>query len=99
MVSGLSLTFRVWELLVLTVALQTGMLPLMARDFHRIPLSAPIVNLAAVPLTGLVGPLGFLTMLCGCVSPLGGTRLSRPLSQLPPFLLSLCRWSAHFCTL
>jgi competence protein ComEC len=50
-VGGLSLTFRVWELLVITLALQTGMLPLMARDFHRIPLSGPLVNLAAVPLT------------------------------------------------
>jgi len=39
LVGGLSLTFRVWELLVLTIALQAGMLPLMARDFHRIPLS------------------------------------------------------------
>jgi len=35
----------------------------MARDFHRIPLSAPIVNLAAVPLTGVVVPLGFLTLV------------------------------------
>src|SRR6266481_9024993 len=60
--SGLSLTFRVWQLLVLTMALQAGMLPLMARDFHRIPLSAPLVNLAAVPLTGVVVPLGFLTL-------------------------------------
>src|SRR5712691_3140436 len=37
--SGLSLTFRVWQLLVLTIVLQIGMLPLMARDFHRIPLT------------------------------------------------------------
>jgi hypothetical protein len=79
---GLSLTFRVWELLVLTVALQTGMLPLMARDFHRIPLSAPIVNLAAVPLTGVVVPLGFLTLVCGLISPMAGKLLSAPLAWL-----------------
>src|SRR5713226_2748484 len=41
-VSGLSLTLRAWELLVVTVALQIGMLPLMARDFHRVTLSGPI---------------------------------------------------------
>jgi competence protein ComEC len=34
-VGGLSLTFRVRELLVVTMALKAGMLPLMARDFHR----------------------------------------------------------------
>jgi competence protein ComEC len=33
---GIGLTLRAWELMVLTVALQIGMLPLMARDFHRI---------------------------------------------------------------
>src|SRR5258708_7448499 len=93
---GLSLTFRLWELLVLTVALQTGMLPLMARDFHRIPLSAPIVNLAAVPLTGIVVPLGFLTLICGLISPMAGKLLSAPLAGLTALLLHVVRWFAHF---
>ena len=93
---GLSLTFRVWELLVLTVALQTGMLPLMARDFHRIPLSAPIVNLAAVPLTGVVVPLGFLTLVCGLISPMAGKLLSAPLAWLTALLLHVVQRFAHF---
>src|SRR5258708_36200133 len=93
---GLSLTFRVWELLVLTVALQTGMLPLMARDFHRIPLSAPIVNLAAVPLTGVVVPLGFLTLVCGLISPMAGKLLSAPLAWLTAYLLHVVQRFAHF---
>ena len=95
-VGGLSLTFRVWELLVLTVALQAGMLPLMARDFHRIPLSAPIVNLAAVPLTGIVVPLGFLTLACGLIFPAAGKLLAAPLSWLTTLLLHVVEWSAHF---
>jgi hypothetical protein len=37
----------------------------MVCDFHRVTLSAPLVNLAAVPLTGIVVPLGFLTLGCG----------------------------------
>jgi len=93
---GLSLTFRLWELLVLTVALQTGMLPLMARDFHRIPLSAPIVNLAAVPLTGVIVPLGFLTLVCGLISPMAGKLLSAPLAWLTASLLHVVQWFAHF---
>jgi competence protein ComEC len=95
-VGGLSLTFRVWELLVLTVALQAGMLPLMARDFHRIPLSAPLVNLAAVPLTGVVVPLGFLTLACGLIFPVAGKLLAAPLSWLTDLLLHVVQWFAHF---
>src|SRR6266446_3379583 len=96
LVGGLSLTFRVWELLVLTIALQAGMLPLMARDFHRIPLSAPIVNLAAVPLTGVIVPLGFLTSACGLILPAIGKFLAVPLAWLTALLLHVVQWFAHF---
>src|SRR5712664_82401 len=96
LVGGLSLTFRVWELLVLTVVLQAGMLPLMARDFHRIPLSAPIVNLAAVPLTGVIVPLGFLTLACGLILPAIGKFLAVPLAWLTALLLHVVQWFAHF---
>jgi competence protein ComEC len=95
-VGGLSLTFRVWELLVLTMALQVGMLPLMARDFHRIPLSAPLVNLAAVPLTGVVVPLGFLALACGLIFPAAAKLLAFPLSWLTAMLLHVVQWFAHF---
>jgi competence protein ComEC len=96
LVGGLSLTFRVWELLVLTVALQAGMLPLMARDFHRMPLPAPIVNLAAVPLTGIIVPLGFLTLACGLVLPAVGKLFSVPLAWLTGLLLHVVQWSRIF---
>jgi competence protein ComEC len=95
-VGGLSLTFRVWELLVLTMALQAGMLPLMARDFHRIALSAPLVNLAAVPLTGVVVPLGFLTLACGLILPVVGKLLAAPLAWITALLLHTVQWFAHF---
>ena len=93
---GLSLTFRVWELLVLTVALQAGMSPLMARAFHRITLSAPLVNLAAVPLTGVVVPLGFLTLACGLILPAFARLLAAPLAWITALLLHIVQWFAHF---
>jgi competence protein ComEC len=96
LVGGLSLTFRVWELLVLTMALQLGMLPLMARDFHRITLSAPIVNLAAVPLIGVIVPFGFLTLAIGLILPTAGKILATPLAWLTELLLHTVRWFAHF---
>jgi competence protein ComEC len=95
-VGGLSLIFRVWELLVLTMVLQAGMLPLMARDFHRITLSAALVNLAAVPLTGVVVPLGFLTLASGLIFPAVGKLLAAPLAWITVLLLHIVQWFARF---
>jgi competence protein ComEC len=92
---GLALSFRIWELLVLTVVLQIGMLPLMARDFHRIPLAAPLVNLVAVPLTGVVVPLGFLVLGTGLLFPALGGILATPLAWLTLALLHVVQWFAH----
>ena len=93
---GLAFSFRLWELFVLTVVLQIGMLPLMARDFHRITLAAPLVNLFAVPLTSLVVPLGFLTSGSGLLFPALGKILARPLAWLTWLLLHVVQWFAHF---
>ena len=93
---GLSLSLRVWELLVVTMALQIGMLPLMARDFHRITLAAPIVNLAAVPMIGVLVPLGFLTLACGLISHSVGRLLATVLAWLTSLLVDVVHWFAHF---
>ncbi len=96
LVGGFSLTLRVWELLVLTLVLQFGMLPLMARDFHRVTLSGPLANLAAVPLTGVVVPLGFLTLACGLIYYPLGKLLASLLAWLTVLLLHIVQWFAHF---
>ena len=93
---GIGASLRVWELLVITLALQIGMLPLMARDFHRVTLSAPLVNLAAVPLTGIVVPLGFLTLGCGLLSHALGKLLATPLTWVTMLLVHLVQWFAQF---
>lgn len=93
--SGLGLTLRAWELIVLTLALQIGMLPLMARDFHRITLAAPLVNLAAVPLTGIVVPLGFLTLGSAVLAPKLATVIAAPLSYITLLLVYLVHWFAR----
>ena len=85
----IGLTLRIWELMVLTLALQIGMLPLMARDFHRITLAAPIVNLAAVPLTGILVPLGFLTLGSGLLLPGLSRIMAAPLSYITLLLLHI----------
>lgn len=92
---SLSLTFRVWELIVVTLALQVGMLPLMARDFHRVSLSAPVVNLAAVPMVGILVPLGFLTLTTGLALPSIGKLLAAPLTLLTGLLVHVVHWFGH----
>jgi competence protein ComEC len=95
-VGGLSLTFRVWELLVVTMALQIGMLPLMARDFHRVALAAPIVNLGAVPMVGVLVPLGFATLTMSLLFPAAGKLLAAPLVWATMLMMHLVHWFAHF---
>jgi competence protein ComEC len=93
--AGIGLTLRACELMVLTLALQVGMLPLMARDFHRIALAAPIVNLAAVPLTGIVVPLGFLTLGSALLLPGVARIIAAPLSYITLLLLHIVHWFAR----
>ncbi len=93
---GIAFSLRVWELLVLTMALQIGMLPLMARDFHRVTLAGPLANLAAVPLTGVMVPLGFVTLGSGLLFPALGKLLAWPLAGLTVVLLRVVQWVAHF---
>jgi Competence protein len=72
------------------------MLPLMARDFQRVTLSAPLVNLAAVPLTGIVAPLGFLTLGCGLISHALAKVLAVPLAWVTMLLVHIVQWFARF---
>ena len=92
---GIGFTLRVWELTVLTLALQIGMLPLMARDFHRITLAAPFANLAAVPLTGIVVPLGFVTLGSALLFPGLAKLLAAPLASITLVLLHVVHWFAR----
>jgi len=72
------------------------MLPLIARDFHRIPLTAPLANLVAVPLTGFVVPFGFLTLGSALLCPAFARVLAAPLSWITVLLLRVVQWFAHF---
>ena len=81
-VAALRGTFRVVELFALSLVLQFGMLPLMARDFHRITLFGPLANLLAVPLTGLIVPLGFCSLGLALVWSGLGRVLAMPLAWL-----------------
>lgn len=77
--------FTVWDLVVLSAAIQAGMLPLLALYFHRVALAGPLANLPALALTGIIVPLGFLCLAAGSVS----LTLAAPLALLLRGLVAL----------
>ena len=91
----LSIIFRLSEMIVLTLVLQIGMLPLLARDFHRVTLSGPLANLIAVPLTGILVPLGFVTLVVGLISQPAGLILGATLKWLTAVLIHVVDWIAQ----
>lgn len=94
-ISLLSFSFRTWEIFVLSLVLQIGMLPLMALQFHRIALSGPLANLFAVPLTGLLVPLGFLTLGTAVLFRPLWLVLALPLGWLTALLTHVAGWFAR----
>ena len=60
--------------------LQLGMLPMMAREFHRISLLGPVANLFAVPLTSAIVPLGFFGLGLASVAAAAAFLAAYPLS-------------------
>ena len=83
---------RLWEILLLSVVIQWGMLPLLAGDFHRVSLAGPLSNIPAVILTGLIVPLGFLTLLAALVWARLALVLAKILSFCAGLLLSTVAW-------
>ena len=57
------LGLRLWEIGLLSIVIQWGMMPLLAQDFHRVSLGGPFSNIPAVILTCLIVPLGFIALL------------------------------------
>jgi competence protein ComEC len=85
---------RLWELIVISVALQVGMIPLMAQYFHRISLVGFAANLPAVLLTGIIVPLGFAALCTSLVWGALGHALGRALAAMVGALLWSVNWFA-----
>jgi len=83
---------RLWEVIVLSCVIQTGMLPLLAGDFHRISLAGPAANIPAVLLTGLIVPLGFFAL----AASFGWARLAAALTRFVGWLAGLLLSTVHW---
>ncbi|HEY0702365.1 MAG TPA: DNA internalization-related competence protein ComEC/Rec2 [Candidatus Acidoferrales bacterium] len=87
---------RLWEIILLSTVIQVGMLPLLARDFHRVSLAGPVSNLFAVILTGIIVPLGFLALAFTFVWMRAAVILAKSLSFCVGLLLTTIQWFAHW---
>ncbi len=83
---------RLWEIALLSLVIQWGMLPVLAQDFHRVSLAGPLSNIPAVLLTGLIVPLGFLMLAATFVWTRLAAALAHALGILAAWLLATMGW-------
>jgi competence protein ComEC len=86
------LGLRLWEIVLLSLVIQWGMTPLLASDFHRVSLIGPASNIPAVALTGLIVPLGFVTLGLTFVWPGLAMILGKVLAYCTGLLLASAEW-------
>jgi competence protein ComEC len=96
LISPVRLGLRPWEIVLLSVVIQWGMMPLLARDFHRVSLIGPVSNIPAVVLTGLIVPLGFVTLAITFVWTRLAVILAKILGYSTGLLLSSAGWFSGF---
>ena len=85
---------RLWEIVLLSAVILWGMLPLLAEDFHRVSLAGPMSNIPAVLLTGIIVPLGFVTLLATFLWARLALLLAKALSFCTGLLLATVDWFA-----
>jgi len=83
---------HLWEISLLSTVIQWGMSPLLAQDFHRVSLAGPLSNIPAVLLTGLIVPLGFLTLVATFAWARLATALGKAVGFCTSLLLSTVEW-------
>jgi competence protein ComEC len=87
---------RLWEIVLLSAAIQWGMMPLLAFDFHRVSLAGPLSNIPAVILTGIIVPLGFFTLALTFVWGRLAILLANALSVCAGWLLATVAWFSRW---
>jgi competence protein ComEC len=83
---------RLWEIVLLSVVIQWGMMPLLAEDFHRVSLAGPLSNIPAVLLVGVIVPLGFLALAFTFVWGRLAMALAKVLGACVGWLLATVAW-------
>jgi competence protein ComEC len=87
---------RLWEVVIVSATIQLGMLPLLAHDFHRVSLAGPLANIPAVLLTGVIVPMGFLTLGASLVWTAAAGAMARVLGGLVAALVASVEWFTNW---
>jgi competence protein ComEC len=87
---------RLWEIVLVSTAIQFGMLPLMAIYFHRVTLVGPLANIPAPLLSGLIVPVGFLAMGAGLISEALGEVLGQITEILIGAMVASVEWMGEW---
>lgn len=87
---------RLWDVVLLSACIQWGMMPPLAQTFHRVTLIGPLSNIPAVLLTGLIVPLGFLTLVMTFVWARLAWWLAAGLNVCTGILLACVEWFSHW---
>jgi competence protein ComEC len=85
----------IFRLFLVSLAAQLGTIPLMAAYFNQIPLISLILNLAVIPLVGILIPIGVLSLVLSGLNVMISLLVSQLLSHLIGLLFWLVRAAAH----
>ena len=85
------LPLKISDLFALSLTAQLGVLPFLASSFNRVSTSSLLLNLAAIPLTGVIMGLGFIFLGLSFASSFLAQGLARALE----FLVRVFLWIAH----
>ncbi len=84
-----------YEMFIVSCAIQVGLLPLSASEFHRISVLGPVANIGAVLLTALIVPLGFAALAARAAWGGLALAMARVAGVCVSMLLSSVRWFGH----
>lgn len=79
-------------ILLVSLSAQLGTLPLTAVYFNRIPLLALFVNVAAIPLVGIIVALGFTSIILGIIHPWIASVYGALNQELLSILIKIVSW-------
>lgn len=87
-----SAAFRLWEVVVVSAAIQLGMLPIMALYFHRVSAGGVAANIPASLVSAAIVPAGFLTMALAALWDSAGDLAAALTGALASLLLASVEW-------
>ncbi len=83
---------RLWEVFLVSAAVQLGMQPVMAAYFHQVSVAGLAANIPASLLSAAIVPLGFLTLALGAAWEWAGAVCGTVVGGLAAAMLAAVQW-------